>query len=98
MRGSSPRMTRWISVLGPTGLSSRQLALALLHLDHPNLIDQAIRGHRVAVGRHAHVAHDVAAAGYRPALEFLRLGIEAHDGVRLGAGLVVPERAFGEDD
>ena len=25
-------------------------------------------------------------------------GIEAHDGVRLGAGLVVPDRALGEDD
>src|SRR5262249_107213 len=72
--------------------------LALLHLDQSDLIDQAVRGHRVAVARHAHVAHDVAAAGDRPALEFLRLRVEAHDRVRLGAGFVVPERALGEDD
>src|SRR4029077_11178776 len=34
----------------------------------------------------------------RPALEFLGRGIEAYDRVRLGTGLVVPERALGEDD
>src|SRR5262249_6167437 len=73
-------------------------ALLLLHLDQSDLIDQAVRGHRVAVARHAHVAHDVAAAGDRPALEFLRLRVEAYDRVRLGAGFVVPERALGEDD
>src|SRR5262249_51526856 len=72
--------------------------LSLLHLDQSHLIDQAVRSHRIAVARHAHVAHDVAAAGNRPALEFLRLRVEAHDRVRLGAGFVVPERALGEDD
>src|SRR5260370_12984305 len=79
-------------------LRSCRIAPALLHLDQSDLIDQAVRGHRVAVARHAHVAHDVAAAGDRPALEFLRLWVEAHDRVRFGAGFVVPERALGEDD
>src|SRR5262249_38573947 len=53
-------------------------ALLLFHLDQSDLIDQAVRGHRVAVARHAHVAHDVAAAGDRPALELFRLRVEAH--------------------
>src|SRR5262245_54654277 len=69
-----------------------------LHLDQADLVDQAVGGDRIAVGGDVHVAHEVAAARDRPALEFLRLRIEAHDGVGFGAGLVVPERALGEDD
>src|SRR5436190_23136207 len=107
MRGSLSAFTRVFDALLPAhdvagmsavDASSFRVAPVLSHLDQADLIDQAVRGDRIAVGRHAHVAHDVAAAGYRPALELLRLGVEAHDGVRLGAGLVVPERAFGEDD
>src|SRR6476646_8340942 len=41
-----------------------------LDLDEAHLIHQAVRGHRVAVRRDAHVAHDVAAARDRPGLEF----------------------------
>src|SRR5262249_57950947 len=76
----------------------RVYATELFRLYQPPLIDQAIGRDRVAVGRHVHVAHDVAAARDRPALERFRLRIEAHDGVRLGGGLVVPQRSFGEDD
>src|SRR5437899_4364934 len=54
-------------------------------------IDQAVGQYEVAVGRDRSIAHDVAAARDRPALELLRFGIEAHDGVRPGFGLAVPE-------
>src|SRR6266700_7695926 len=72
--------------------------LILFHLDQPDLVGEAVGGDRIAVARDVHVAHDVAAAGDRPGLEFFRLRIEAYDRVRLGAGFVVPERALGEHD
>ena len=64
----------------------------------PPGLTRLLASHRIAVRRDVHVAHDVAAAGNGPGLEFLGLRVEAHDGVRLGAGLVVPDRALGEDD
>jgi hypothetical protein len=51
--------------------------------DDPDLIDEAVRQHGIAIARHIHVAHDIAAAGDAPRLEFLGRGIEAHDGVGL---------------
>src|SRR3989442_4829403 len=59
--------------------------------DQGHGIDQAVGQHEVAVLRHVRVANDVAAARDRPALELLRLGIEAHDGVRPRLGLAVPD-------
>src|SRR3954465_1752448 len=63
----------------------------LLDRDHRNLVYQAVGQHKIAVARNRGVAHDVAAARDRPALEFLRLGIEAHDGIRLRTGFAVPD-------
>src|SRR5215813_1284151 len=83
-----------LSKCGPPGARATRVSL---YLDQSDLVDQAVGGDRVAVARHVHVAHDVAAARDRPALEFFGLRIEAHDGVRLGTGLVVPDRAPGED-
>src|SRR5882762_11796069 len=59
--------------------------------DQGHGVDQAVRKHEVAVFRDVRVANDVAAAGNRPGLELLRLGIEAHHGVRLRLGLAVPD-------
>src|SRR5215831_7637007 len=87
MRGSSPRMTRVAPAL-----------LAVLDRYQPDLVGQAIGGDRITVRRHIHVTDDVSAAGNCPALKFLGCRVETDDGVRLGAGLVVPERALGEDD
>src|SRR5689334_71144 len=70
----------------------------LLHLDQADGIDQAVGQHWIAIAGHGHIADDVAAARDGPGLEFLRLRVEAHDRVGLGVRLVVPERAFGEDD
>ena len=72
-------------------LKKEELTPSLLDRHQPHLIGQAIGGHRISVRRHIHVAHDVAAAGDRPALEFFCSRIEAYDGVRFGAGFVVPE-------
>src|SRR5689334_16017480 len=71
--------------------------LSALHLDEADLVDQAVGQHRLTADRDVHVAYDVAAAGDRPGLEFFASGIEAHDGVRLGRRLAVPDRALGED-
>src|SRR5262247_290744 len=67
-------------------------------LHDADLIDQAVGGHHVAVGRDIDVAYDVAAAWDRPGLELLCCRIETHDRVRLGVGLVVVDRALGEGD
>src|ERR1700741_5677162 len=86
---------------GPQPLARSELAqvlLAVLDRHQSDLVRQAVRGDRIAVRRHVHVAHDVTAARNRPGLEFFSSRLETDDGVRLGAGLVVPERAFGEDD
>src|SRR5713101_6025852 len=59
--------------------------------DQRHGIHQAVGQHEVALFRDRGVAHDVAAARDRPALELRGLGIEAHDGIRLGLGLAVPD-------
>src|SRR5579871_1851127 len=69
----------------------------LLDVDYADLIDEAVGHHRVPAWRDRHVAHDVAAAGNSPALEFFARRIEANDRVRLGVGFIVPDRALGED-
>jgi len=73
-------------------------SFAVLYCYQADLIGQAVGGDRIAIWRHVHVADDVPATRYRPALEFFGCRIETHDGVRLGSGLVVPDRALGEDD
>src|SRR5579871_2808921 len=95
--------TRVFDALCPamTALDVRASALSVrcaFDFNHADLVDEAVRHHRVAVVVDVHVAHDVAAARDGPRLELLPRGIEAHDGVRLGAGLAVPDGALGEDD
>ena len=51
---------------------------------------------RIAVARNIHVAHNVTAARNGPALEFFRLRVEAHNGVRFGKRLAVPDGALRE--
>src|SRR5204862_4278035 len=63
-----------------------------------HLVHQAVGEHPVAVARDVHVAHDVAAAGNRPALELLRVWIEAHHRVRARFRLAVPEYALDRRD
>src|SRR5205823_8696753 len=64
----------------------------------PDLIDETVSEHGIAFPRDIHVAYDIAAARDAPGLEFLGLGIEPYDGVRLGEGLAVPHGALGEHD
>src|SRR5207244_10786132 len=54
----------------------------LADADESHFVGQAVGEDEVAVLRDVRVAHDVAAARNRPALELLRLRIEAHHGVR----------------
>ena len=63
------------------GGNSSLLAASLRDRDQRHVVDQAVGQHEVAVAVTG-VAHDVAAARDRPALEFLGLRIEAHDRVR----------------
>ena len=59
---------------------------SLLDFDQRNTVHRAGGEHRVAFGRDVHLAHDVATGRNHPGLKVLRLGIEAHHRVRLGAG------------
>src|SRR3569832_1747104 len=68
----------------------------LFDVDHADLVDEAVGHYRVAIRQDAHVSHDVAAAGNGPTLEFFRRWIEANDRIRLGIGLVVPDRPLSE--
>src|SRR5262249_1522210 len=52
---------------------------------------QAVRENKLAVARDRGVAHDIAAARNRPSLEFRSLRIKAHDHVRCGIRLAVPD-------
>src|SRR3954466_4013566 len=63
--------------------------VALLDFNQPDLVGQAVGDDGIAVGRDIHIADDIAAAGDRPALEFLRRRVEAHDRVRLRRGFRV---------
>src|SRR5438046_6424688 len=67
------------------------LCNSLRYSDQIHLVDQAVGEDEIAVSRDVGVAHDVAAARNRPALEFLGLGIEAHHRVRRGLGFAVPD-------
>src|SRR5438132_13233351 len=64
---------------------------SLLDRDQRNAVDEAVGEHEIAVARDRGVAHDVAAARDRPALEFAGFGIEANDGVRFRSGFAVPD-------
>src|SRR5688572_23720657 len=61
-----------------------------LHLHHSDLVHAAAGYPDVAVLVRHHVAHHAAARRDSPTLELLGLGVEAHDGVRPDARLVVP--------
>src|SRR5712691_64561 len=61
------------------------------YFDQRHGVDQAVGEDKVAIPRDRGVADDVAATRNGPALEFLRLRIEAHDGIRRGARLAVPD-------
>src|SRR5437870_7800098 len=74
----------------PPRVSSLGLA-SVLDFDQRHAVDAAAREREVAVACHRHVAHDAAARGDGPGLEFFRLRIEAHDRVRLHAGFAVPD-------
>jgi hypothetical protein len=50
---------------------------ALIDLDKPDLVGEAVRCDRIAVRCHIHIAHDVAAARNRLALDVSVCGIEA---------------------
>src|SRR5262249_2090744 len=51
-----------------------------LHQGHR--VDQAVGQDEIALSGDRGIAHDVAPAGDGPALELLRLGVEAHDRIR----------------
>ena len=55
------------------------------------LFTRLLASTKLPSARDGRVAHDVAAARDRPALEFRGLRIEAHDGVRRRSGLAVPD-------
>src|ERR1700674_1588533 len=61
------------------------------YFNERHAVDEAVGENEVAARRHRGVAHDIAATRNGPALEFLRLRIEAHDRVRRRAGLAVPD-------
>src|SRR6266542_4885717 len=67
------------------------LLTSLRDFDQRHSINQTIGQYEVAVPRGRGVADDVAATRDGPALEFLGLRIEAHDGIRRRAGLAVPD-------
>src|SRR5215813_14959604 len=68
------------------------------HVHQSHLVGKAVGQHRISLARHIHVAHDIAAAGNHPALEFFGCRIKANNGVGFGTGLVVPDGTLGEDD
>jgi hypothetical protein len=71
---------------------------SLLDFNQPCLIGQAVCDNWIAIGIHVHVAHNISAAGDRPALELIRARIETHNRIRFGRGFTVPQRALGEND
>src|SRR5688500_11109473 len=100
---SSVLRARWCTPreIGPilvfSEMKSRRLApparlrCLLAYRDQRNLVGEAVRQDEVAASGDIGIAHYVAAARNRPALEFLRLGIEAHHCIRGRLGFAVPD-------
>src|SRR5580704_14771534 len=61
-------------------------------------VERALSHHDVAVPGGHHVAHYASARGDGPRLEFLRLRIEADQGIRLHGRFAVPDDSVQEGD
>src|SRR6478735_8144915 len=73
-RATAITRTRWWN--GSRERDFLRKSCKLLHLDEADRIRETVRQHEIAVARHVHVAHDVAAARNGPSLELLAGGIE----------------------
>src|SRR5437868_8790643 len=75
-------------------IATREVGVSVANAYQPDHVQPALGDHEVPVAGGHHVADDSAAARNLPALEDVRLRIEAHERVRFGGGLDVPDRAL----
>src|SRR6266550_9207773 len=75
-------------------VATREVVVSVANAYETDHVQPALGDHEVPVGSGHHVAHHSSAARNLPALEDVSLRIEAHEGVRFGGGLDVPDRAL----